>query len=314
MHYYDEQLRDLQEQVSKKKKLEGTLKALYPQKEELDKKVAELEAIKLREQKDVDKLENGSLSVFFYNVIGKKEEKLDKERQEAYAAAAKYNSAIRELEYVNDSIRSSEEELNRLKGSEAKYQSLLMEKKESIKASGANGAREILDLEEQIAAVHNLKKELAEAEKEGREARNKVEEVLHALDDADSLGTWDAWGGDGIFLHMAKHDALDKAQNAVEALQVELRSFKTELADVQMDEDLKVNLDDFTRFADWFFDNIFTDLDVLDQIHESQRKMKHIDDKIRAILKELSTKALYADLEIKELQEKLEKTIIQTSI
>ena len=45
-----------------------------------------LDVYKRQEQADVDRLEGHSLATFFYQVIGKMDEKLDKERQEAYAA------------------------------------------------------------------------------------------------------------------------------------------------------------------------------------------------------------------------------------
>ena len=48
-------------------------------------RLKKLEKSKLAEQADVDRLEGHSLAAFFYQVIGKMDEKLDKERQEAYA-------------------------------------------------------------------------------------------------------------------------------------------------------------------------------------------------------------------------------------
>ena len=85
MAYYDEQLQLLQQKIARKNHEETKLKQLYIQREELSGKVYELKKSKLEQQKDVDQLEGGSLSSFFYAIIGKKEEKLDKEREEAYA-------------------------------------------------------------------------------------------------------------------------------------------------------------------------------------------------------------------------------------
>ena len=111
MTRYDDQLRELQRQVSRSKQLEARLSELRSQKNILSQQVKELEAIKLDEQKDVDRLEGRSLAAFFYNVIGKMDEKLDAERREAYVARVKYDAAVRELAGVEADLRSCETEL-----------------------------------------------------------------------------------------------------------------------------------------------------------------------------------------------------------
>ena len=94
MTFYDEQLQNLQQQVARKAHLETVLRDLHNQKKELDIKVADLNRVKQDEQTDVDRLEGHSLAAFFYAVVGKKEEKLDKERKEAYTAYVKYDAAV----------------------------------------------------------------------------------------------------------------------------------------------------------------------------------------------------------------------------
>ena len=100
MKFYDEQLQKLQEQIARKRQLEAQVSELRTQRSTLSTRVRELEAIKMQEQADVDKLEGRSLAAFFYNVIGKMDEQLNKEREEAYAARVKYDAAARELTAV----------------------------------------------------------------------------------------------------------------------------------------------------------------------------------------------------------------------
>ena len=102
MKFYDEQLQKLQEQIARKRQLEAQVSELRTQRSTLSTRVRELEAIKMQEQADVDKLEGRSLAAFFYNVIGKMDEQLNKEREEAYAARVKYDAAARELTAVED--------------------------------------------------------------------------------------------------------------------------------------------------------------------------------------------------------------------
>ena len=115
MIHYNDELKEFHSKVARKKHLEVVLQDLWAQEQELVPKVAELEQIKMDEQEDVERLEGGSLATFFYSVVGKMDEKLDKERQEAYMASVKFDAAVRQLETVEYEIEKSEKELEELK-------------------------------------------------------------------------------------------------------------------------------------------------------------------------------------------------------
>lgn len=83
---YDTQLRALQAQCARKKKLEAAAEELLAQQADYAARTRDLEQVFREEQADVDRLEGRSLSAFFYSVLGKMDEKLTKEQQEAYAA------------------------------------------------------------------------------------------------------------------------------------------------------------------------------------------------------------------------------------
>lgn len=158
MTYYDEQLQSLQQQVARKTHLEAILEDLHNQKKELDVKVTQLKYTKQDEQADVDRLEGRSLAAFFYAVVGKKVEKLDKERKEAYAASVKYDAAVCELSAVEEDIARYESELRGLSECERKYARVLQDKATAIKALETAEAEEVLRLEEQVAHLENQKK------------------------------------------------------------------------------------------------------------------------------------------------------------
>ncbi len=88
------------------------------------------------------------------------------------------------------------------------------------------------------------------------------------------------WGPD-----LAKYEELDDAQEQIEQLQVELRRFKTELADVEITADLQVTVDSFLKFADFFFDfGLFADWAVLDHINQAQSRVENTKDQIKRVL------------------------------
>ena len=310
MTYYDEKLKALQEKISRSRQLTSMLKELRGQRDTIAARVRELEAIKVDEQADVDRLEGRSLASFFYNVIGKMDERLNKEREEAYAARVKYDAAARELEAIDGDIQRCESELSGLRGCEREYEATLREKANAVKSEGGARAEEILKLEERHAYLESQKKELREAISAGNSARSTAESVLSSLDSAEGWGTWDLLGG-GLLADMAKHSHLDEAQGAIERLQSQLRRFKTELADVTIHADMQVNVDGFLRFADYFFDGLFADWAVMDKISQSQSQVQGTKNQIDSVLSRLNSMMSAAEREQAQTKSKLDALVLE---
>lgn len=305
MAYYDEELQRLQEQVSRQKQLEAKARELRAQRGELQRRADELAAASRREQADVDKLEGRSLAAFFYNVIGKMDERLDKEREEAYAAAVKYDAAAGELAAAERELAECEAELAGLNGCEQRYNDALREKARAVKAAGGSEAAELLRLEERAAFLAAQQRELAEAIAAGEAALQAAERVLSELNSAHNWGTWDMLGG-GLLTTAVKHSRLDEAQREVEEMQSQLRRFKTELADVTIDASLQVNVDGFLRVADFVFDNLFVDWAVLSEISRSEEQVRQVQSQIEAVLAELQKIKAAAGKEQTALAEQIE--------
>ena len=287
MTHYDEELQELQRQLSRKKHLQSLLKELHTQRAELETKVSNLKAIMEKEQADVDRLEGRGLTALFYGIVGRKEEKLDEQRREAVTARAKYDVAMQEMDLVLRRINRYEDEFATLKDTDMKYAYALKQKVQLLKATETPVSEKILQYEEQISNLEIQKKEIREAISAGTKAKNIAEQVLSELDDAEGWGTWDLLGG-GLISDLAKHSSLDDAQEEIEHLQVQLRRFKTELADVTIRAEMQVNIDGFLRFADYFFDGLFADWAVLDKIEESQSEVKNVINQIQAVLNKLA--------------------------
>ena len=74
-------LYELQQKVAMKPSLEAKLRELQNQRKEYDREVISLRMAFRKEQEDVEKLEGRSLANYFFQVVGKLDEKLDKERR-----------------------------------------------------------------------------------------------------------------------------------------------------------------------------------------------------------------------------------------
>ena len=304
-------LTELQQKVSMKPSLEAKLRELHNQRREYDREVISLRVAFRKEQEDVEKLEGRSLANYFFQVVGKLEDKLDQERREAYAAKVKLDAVERELAGIEADISEIQNQLNEIQIAEAQYKEELEKKRAMLKASGTAAADQIIEIEQTIAVLEAQKREIKEAISAGYSACGTADRILSELESADGWNTWDMFGGGGILTHMAKHEHLDSAQVLVSELQSKLRRFKTELADIQITANMQVNIDGFLRFADYFFDGLFVDWEVGDKISQSMNSVSSTKSQISKTIDKLSQMEKASDHEIAVLKAKLDELIIQ---
>lgn len=287
MNYYQEQLDQLREKIARKRKLSTEINALEDQRASLAARVQQLKEETYQEQLDVDKLENFSAAKLFAQIMGNLDERLEKERSELYAAALRYDSARQELHAVEADLAARREELSLLGNCEAEYDRLLEARAQELRQDPqSSAARRLLALEERQAQLASREKELQEAIQAGYDALSDISSIESALSSAEGWGTWDVFGG-GLISDMAKYSHLDDAQRQINGLQRSLSRFRTELADVDIRTGIQIEVDSFLRFADYFFDNIFTDWAVLDRIRSTQSQVHEVDGSVRTILNRL---------------------------
>ncbi|MBQ8830878.1 MAG: hypothetical protein IJ017_04720 [Oscillospiraceae bacterium] len=309
---FNTKLQALSEKCARKKKLEAELEDLYMQRRELQDKTCNLKSIMWSEQSDVDRLEGRSLYALFHFLTGKKEEMLTKEKEEAYAAKVKYDTAEAELDSVLSDIKRYRDELQELRNCEIEYAAVLKEKASALKDLNSEKADEIIELEEQIRVLENLKREIREAMSAGQGAKNQAGSVLASLSKAKDWSTYDMIAGDGIISHVAKHNHLNNAQAEIEQLQVQLRRFRTELVDIKISADMKVNVDGFLGFADYFFDGIIVDWTVRKKINNSLDEVQRIKTQIENVLRKLSGMFSSTDRKLEELKTKYNEIIVKS--
>ena len=293
-----EELKRLWQQVAEQKIVQAKYHELQSQRGEVASRLKELEKTKAEEQADVDRLEKGGLAAFFYQMAGRMEEKLDKERQEAYAARVRYDAAARELSALDRELGRMEAQLKELSGCDRRYQEALVARMQEIKATNSPAAQELVESETRIMAMKLRQKEIREAVQAGHTALETARQMQESLDDAEGWSTIDLMGG-SVLSDLAKYEHLDQAQELAERLQMELRRFKTELADVEINPEMQVTVDGFLRFADFFFDNFFTDWAVRDHIVQAQEQVQKTQNQIHRLLDKLDRmdSALKAQLE-----------------
>lgn len=303
-----------QAQLTYKKRLEAVLAELRSQQAPLQKKAAELEKIMIRERKDVDRLEAHGVTAFFYLIAGKMNEKLDTERREYYAARAKYDSCIQELEAINQDIESTEEDLADLADCEIRYAKALEAKRQAMEAAKTPEGETLLKQEEQLSWLSAQLQELEEVIAAGTEALNTTAEVMQDIESAKDWATIDMLGGGGFWADKAKHDKLDGAQSKVQQLQVQLQRFNKELSDVALRNNLQVNIDGMLRFSDFFFDGLMADATVLDRIKLSLHQVGQTREQILTILRQIHDKADDVRHRLSRIRQETDSLILNTEL
>lgn len=292
-------LRELQQCCLRFSQLKSCLEELYSQREQLAKRTAMLDQIRMKEQEDVELLEGGGLASWLYGVLGKKEGRLDEERAEAFAAAVKYEASKEELDRTVEEIHQAENEIRQLQGCEEAFAGKMREVRELLEKKKV--PQELLDTERELSYIEKQLQEVNEAIWAGNDALREADKVRSLLDSAEGYSIWDIAGG-GMFSTMMKHSRLDEASEQVKQLQNALRRFKTELADVEIQAELQIETGGFMRFADYFFDGLFVDLAVQSQIRESANQVEETTGRIQAAISRL--KVFLADLEERQRAKK----------
>lgn len=243
---------------------------------------------------DVDQMKKDSLSNTLLKLIKKYEGKLNKETQEMLAAKMEYDKASNRIL----DLYSERDELNRrislLLEDKEVYEAELKQREDKVKSSITSKQYLIYrKLEQQREALWQQSVEIDEAMKVARYAESTINSAMEHLQSAESWATYDIWARGGILSHMAKYDHIDNAQAEFDRLSYQLKDLKKELADIK-DFEIASNLgiDSSTRMFDFWFDNIFTDLNVRDKIRADKEDVSRLKDKIHAIIAKLEDNRL----------------------
>lgn len=278
----------LEAQLTYKKRLEAMATELKEQRAVLQQKVAMLEQKMISEKKDVDRLEGNSLAAFYYHAFGKKNEKLEGERREYYAARVKYDAAVRELKAVEVDLECTEEDLQDLSNCEERYVRAMEEKRMAIESSGTPQSREVVEKAQDLNFMRGQELELEEAIAAGTAALRMASDVVQSLKHVEGLGLIDKLAG-GFLMDMAKQEVFDDAQQNVEQLQVQLQRFGKELADVKYRANMTAGVGRLLKFSDGYFENLVSVETPTERLKESIRQVDETRDLLLGMLRQLQS-------------------------
>lgn len=255
-----------------------------------------------KEYKDVEKLENLSISSIFYNIIGSKENKLYEERKEYLEAKYKYETCKHEVENIKRDIDYMNKLLKDYIGIEEEYEELIKEKTEIISNSNDENSKKIEEIFERIKTNSSYITELNEAIKAGENALTSLEKVIDSLKSARNYGLWDMFGG-GMLSTMLKRNKMDEANQLATYAQHDILKFQAEMQDVNIALNSSFSYEGFGRFADYFFDGLFVDWIVQNGINKTLDNTVYTYNEIERLLSELRIKLKDVEQNIQRLEE-----------
>jgi len=282
MRDYQKELDALRERIARRREHIAVLEKLYEQETFWKETVEQRRLDWDREQRDVDRLERVSLSSLWSSLRGSKEEDMDREKAEEYAARMKLQEAERQLEEIRGEILNRLEQIQADEGFEAMYEQVIKEKEAEYRAKNPILAEKLSDLEQQEMGLVSRRKELREAVTAGSRALEQINAALWKLSDAEGWSSWDMFGG-GLLTDMMKYSSMDEAQKLMESVQSNLRRYQAELADVAQTAIFDLQPGSMLQMADIFFDNFFTDWAVRDRIQQSGYQLEGVKDQVNRI-------------------------------
>ncbi|WP_434756614.1 hypothetical protein [Paenibacillus amylolyticus] len=298
----NEQLAVLKEKGRIYEKWTKRLHKLQAEEEQWQTKVEHCTSVLQKEQRDVDRLNGTSLASFFYDLIGKKTERLEREELELLESKAAYDTACRMLQDVQEQRLQVEQEIQRQQQYqywESDYQILWGKKEDRLLKQD----EELQHLAEEREHLASELQELNEALREGEYLVYALERAEKALESAGNWGIYDMMGGGVLSTHI-KRSRMDDAQVAIIDASKRLRRFQKELEDVEMAVRADLNLGGLLSFADYFFDNFFVDWMVQDKIRSAEKQVRHGFNMVRQTIQVLQgeIKDHEAQLQFKERQ------------
>lgn len=128
------------------------------------------------------------------------------------------------------------------------------------------------------------KLELLEAKKQAETVLYLIDLAFDKLKSARSWGIYDILSG-GFLSSMVKRNRMKEVNDLLDDIEVGLNLLSEELEDVQVQFSSAFNVDATSEFFDMWFDNIFTDLavqnnikEMSDQLDELRHHILNIDD------------------------------------
>ncbi len=220
---------------------------------------------------------------------------------EAIETEKDFNQQIEELKVKIKSL--NEKEIN------AQIEVNKLEMKTWLNLNRSTASEKLEELVEREELAGDLIREIEDAIYAGNEAKSALINAFEEMDDAKKYSSWDTFFDGGLFATFEKHERIRVGNSFLHSAQRQLQQFHNELLDIKdvSYHIITVNTDGIVKFADYFFDDIFSAYTVHKKINEALNYTDRAIGEVNNILDVLSGKLEVAIAEKQKVTEEIQK-------
>lgn len=253
---------------------------------------------------DVEQMKAEKLSVYILKLIGRYEGKLNKETEEMLSAKMEYDKACEKVRELRTQCKEADEKLYALIQEQREYEAEVNIREEKLR-NGLSGEVSIKyrELDETQKVLLRQLVETKEALQAANRAISTADTAMDHLGSAENWATYDVWFKGGIISHMAKYEHIDDAEEAFHRLSSQMDELKRELSDIDISGVSGFSgIDSTTRAIDFWFDNIFTDLNVRSRIRDDSEQLRAVRSQISGIISKLESNIATINRKLQDIE------------
>ncbi len=277
--------------------------------EDLDSLEKQLE----KEFRDIEKLEKLSLKGLFHQVLGSKEEQIEKERQDYLQVSLKFDEAKKSVDLLEYERSVLEKKVINLEVLQKRLEKLLSMREEELIRGQTRLGNQILVILDKKDELNAYTSNLKHVKKNGAASIALLDRMIGYLQRARNWGQWDMTGRRGGSSYM-KHDAIDKAKDLSYQVKHILVRFKEDLRHIYgpASIDLSIHFASFNRFTDVFFDNLISDWIIQQKIQNALSNVQSVRDRVLRIMQSLDADVQKSQEEIQALEQKRRDLVLSS--
>ena len=301
----------IQETISKIVHLDVVASQLKTSQQDLEQQYATLEKMDNElndELRDISKLEGLSTRAIFHKILGNKEQKLEKERQEYLELTLKVEEVQKNIDLLEYEVNLLEAKMGDKSKLEQELVQLKSDRENEIIQSDPVLRQRMLALSHELESHYQHKKELEEAAEEGKICINLLNQVINQLQKVRS------WGGPpsnrrGQMQRMIRRDAIDRARNLSYQVRHHLNLFRQELSHIGLQ--LSGNIDErqFSDFTGFFFNNIITDWIMQQKLTQAMQSINVTRGEVSRLVNHIESQDLQMQTKINQLRQDRENIL-----
>ena len=220
-------------------------------------------------------------------LTGSKDEKIYEKRNQITDAQYDYDEMQQAVSSIEVLIKGIQENINALPDIDSDYENIMKQKETLIMDAHPLLANQYVDLNEKITELESTFQKYSKANKFGESAETSLATALKSLSKAQKLSSPGSYNKSGA-INSLRDQHIMNAKASIQVAQTKIRKLHKLLKAMHKDFNLSIDIQGLLTFADSFFDRIFIDTVIHEQVHEALDKVQNQQNKIMKINHHLS--------------------------